>query len=89
MSNKVEFEKLFQPCQIGKMILINRLVMPAMGTNYGTEDGHVTERLIDYYKERANGGPGLIIPEMVSIDSPLGRRGAHNYVLMKISMLRV
>ena len=75
--NQREFKKLFEPCKIGKMSLINRLVMPAMGTNYGSEDGYVTERLINYYKERANGGPGLIIPEVVSIDSPSGQRGSH------------
>jgi 2,4-dienoyl-CoA reductase-like NADH-dependent reductase (Old Yellow Enzyme family)/thioredoxin reductase len=59
------------------MNLVNRLVMPSMGTNFGSEDGHVTERLINYYEERANRGPGLIIPEMISMDFPLGRRGAH------------
>src|SRR5271157_2494366 len=77
MSQNTGFEKLFEPCKIGRMNLINRLVMPSMGTNFGTEDGHVTERLINYYEERANSGPGLIIPEMISMDFPLGRRGAH------------
>jgi len=32
-----------------------------MGNNYGAEDGSVTDRQIDYYNERANGGAGLII----------------------------
>ena len=48
-----------------------------MGNNFGAEDGCVTERLVAYYNERAKGGPGLIITEMVSIDSPLGRRGTN------------
>jgi len=51
--------------------------MPSMGNNFGAEDGCVTERLVAYYNERAKGGPGLIITEMVSIDSPLGRRGSN------------
>jgi 2,4-dienoyl-CoA reductase-like NADH-dependent reductase (Old Yellow Enzyme family)/thioredoxin reductase len=77
VSNKPEFEKLLQPSKIGRMDLANRLVMSPMGNNFGSEDGDVTERQIAYYAERANGGPGLIITEMVSIDSPLGQRGAH------------
>jgi 2,4-dienoyl-CoA reductase-like NADH-dependent reductase (Old Yellow Enzyme family) len=32
--------------------------MPATGTNYNTMQGHVTQRLIDYYEERAKGGVG-------------------------------
>ena len=77
MSNKPEFIKLFELCKIGRMELTNRLVMPSMGTNYGSEDGYVTERLIDYYVERAKDGPGLILTEMVCMDSPMGRRGSH------------
>ena len=75
MSRKPELEKLFQPCSIGKMQLKNRLVMPPMGNNFSAEDGSVTPRLIDYYNERALGGTGLIITEMVSVDSPMGQRG--------------
>ena len=75
MNNKSKIKELFQPCNIGKMQLKNRIVMPPMGNNYASDDGCVTERLIDYYNERANGGVGLIITEMVSIDSPLGQRG--------------
>ena len=77
MNDISKFEKIFQPCNIGKMVLKNRLVMPPMGNNFGTDDGYVTDQLIDYYNERAIGGAGLIITEMVSIDSPLGQRGSH------------
>ena len=61
-----KFEKIFQPCYIGKMVLKNRLVMPSMGNNFGTDDGYVTDQLIDYYNERAIGGAGLIITECFS-----------------------
>ncbi len=77
MSNNLQFEKLFQPCNIGNLQLKNRVVMPSMGNNFGSEDGCVTERLVAYYNERAKGGSGLIITEMVCMDSPLGRRGAN------------
>jgi 2,4-dienoyl-CoA reductase-like NADH-dependent reductase (Old Yellow Enzyme family)/thioredoxin reductase len=55
--------KLFEPIQIGTMKLKNRIVMPPMGTNFSTEDGSVTQRLINYHVERAKGGVGLIIVE--------------------------
>ncbi len=76
MNSEPELRELFQPCNIGKLQLKNRVVLPPMGNNFGAEDGSVTPQLVDYYTERAMGGPGLIITEMVSIDSPSGQRGA-------------
>ncbi|NPV53545.1 MAG: FAD-dependent oxidoreductase [Firmicutes bacterium] len=67
------FPKLFEPGQIGSMKLRNRIVMPPMGTNLASETGAVTDRMIAYYKERAKGGAGLIIVEIVCVDSPVGR----------------
>ncbi|WXG39492.1 MAG: NAD(P)/FAD-dependent oxidoreductase [Candidatus Freyarchaeum deiterrae] len=55
--------KLFEPVNIGNVELRNRLVMPPMGTNFAAEDGSVTQRAIDYYRERARGGVGLVIVE--------------------------
>lgn len=56
--------RLFQPGRIGSMQLANRIVMPAMGTNYANEVGGVTSEMIDYYVRRAQGGVGLIITEV-------------------------
>ena len=67
------FEKLFSPFTIGGLPLRNRIVMAAMGTNFGTEAGNVSERTIAYYRERAAGGAGLIITE----SSPVNQRGRH------------
>ncbi len=63
----------FQPGRIGGMTLRNRLVMPPMGTNFASEDGQVTERILDYYEARAAGGPGLVIVEVTCIDTPVGK----------------
>ncbi len=46
--------------------------MPPMVTKYADSEGMVTERMIDYYEERAQGGVGLIIVEAAYID-PKGR----------------
>lgn len=57
------FEILFQPIEIGPLTIKNRIVMPAMGTLYATWNGEVTDRMIDYYRERARGGVGMIVVE--------------------------
>ena len=57
----MKLRRLFEPGRIGKMDIRNRLVMPPMQTRGADPDGFVTDRLIDYYAERAKGGAGLII----------------------------
>lgn len=54
------------------MTLKNRIVFPPVLTKYATEDGSVTDALIEFYRERARGGAGLIIVESAYID-PLGK----------------
>ena len=63
---------LARPGKIGTMELRNRLIMPAMCTNY-TVNGHFTEAACHYYGLRAKGGVGLIIIEAAAIDYPIGR----------------
>ena len=63
---------LLQPGKIGTMELRNRLVIPAMCTNY-TYQGHLTDQAVYYYGLRAQGGADLIIIEASAIDYPIGR----------------
>lgn len=77
MTGSVRFKKLFEPVLIGAMEVRNRIVMPAMGTNFASEDGHVTEQLKDYHEERAKGGVGLIVVESACVDAPAGRGIVH------------
>ena len=58
-----EFTKLFEPGKMGRMELRNRIIFPPCGTHYSSLDGFVTDRLLDYYGERAKGGAGLIVVE--------------------------
>ena len=62
------FKKLFTPFSIGKMEVPNRLVVPAMVSNYCTIDGYATERYIAYHEAKAKGGWGLIITEDYNVD---------------------
>jgi 2,4-dienoyl-CoA reductase-like NADH-dependent reductase (Old Yellow Enzyme family)/thioredoxin reductase len=71
------FPSLFQPIQIGPMRLRNRIVMPAMSTNFADPEypGFVSVRHKSYYGERARGGTALIITERVNISpSSSGRK---------------
>ena len=52
--------KLFEPIRIGDVEIKNRIAMLPLGLGYGEPDGTVSDRLIDFYVERAKGGAGLI-----------------------------
>lgn len=53
--------------KIGKLRIKNRFVMPPLVTNFGDEEGYVTEESMAYYEKRAKGGFGLIITEATAI----------------------
>jgi 2,4-dienoyl-CoA reductase (NADPH2) len=52
---------LWESVSIGNLELENRLVMLATHLNYCDEDGIVTDKLVEFYRERAKHKPGLII----------------------------
>lgn len=58
---------LFQPFQLGDITLPNRMVMPALGTEYA-QDGAVSEQMILYYERRAEGGVGFMHVEFCAVD---------------------
>lgn len=56
--------KLKEAVALGKLQLHNRLVLPPMATKKSDETGLVTPELMEYYRQRAEGGClGLIITE--------------------------
>ncbi len=61
-----KYSALFQPGNIGKMHLENRLIMAPLGTVLLDSEGGVTDNLLDYYRPRAAGGVGLIIAQCAS-----------------------
>ena len=64
----MQFGKLMQPYRLKGLRLRNRIVMPPMLSRLALPDGIVSQKLIDYYAERAKGETGLIIVEYSYID---------------------
>jgi len=58
-----QFRRLFEVGQIGNLELKNRMVMSPMVTCFAGDKGEVTQRMVDYYAERACGEVGLIVIE--------------------------
>jgi 2,4-dienoyl-CoA reductase-like NADH-dependent reductase (Old Yellow Enzyme family)/thioredoxin reductase len=60
---------LMQEFSLGQVQLRNRIVMAPMLSRLCHADGSVSQKLIDYYVERAKGGAGLIIVEYCHVDN--------------------
>jgi 2,4-dienoyl-CoA reductase-like NADH-dependent reductase (Old Yellow Enzyme family)/pyruvate/2-oxoglutarate dehydrogenase complex dihydrolipoamide dehydrogenase (E3) component len=69
----MNFRKLFEPCQIGSMKLKGRTVAAPITSLLASETDGVSDRLIQYYREKAAGGVALIIVETNWIDTPRGK----------------
>ncbi len=65
--------RLFSPIRIGALTLCQRTWVPAMVPWRATEDGFVTQDVIDWYERFARGRPGAIVVEATGIrDIPSG-----------------
>lgn len=64
--------KIFTPVNIGKVRLENRVAMAPMAT-FGllNPDGTLTQRVLDYFIERAKGGVGLIISTCFKVENEI------------------
>src|SRR5262245_5670503 len=64
---------LFQPITIGPRTATSRTWIPAMVPWRATEDGFVTDAVIDWYRRFAEGRPGVLVVEATGIrDIPSG-----------------
>lgn len=68
----MKYEKLFSPMKIGTTEIKNRVVMAPMLMGFGQFDGCPTEKMMNYYEERAKGGTGLIITEITRVNDVHG-----------------
>ena len=54
------FDHLLSPLQVGRLTVLNRVLITAHATNYVDRDGIPDARAVYYYAERARGGVGLM-----------------------------
>jgi 2,4-dienoyl-CoA reductase-like NADH-dependent reductase (Old Yellow Enzyme family)/thioredoxin reductase len=55
------FPRLFSPIQVGRYTLRNRIVNAGHAAHFQSGDGLPTTRYVEYVRERARGGAGLVI----------------------------
>lgn len=74
----------FSPVQLGPVEARTRTWVPAMVPWRATEDGEVTDAVVDWYARFAKGRPGVIVVEATGIrdvpSGPLLRIGSDRYV---------
>ncbi|HEX5080725.1 MAG TPA: NADH:flavin oxidoreductase [Blastocatellia bacterium] len=64
---------LFSPIRVGRVTLENRTWVPAMVPWRATEEGFVTQNILDWYGRFAEGRPGAIVVEATGVrDIPSG-----------------
>ena len=66
---------LFSELEVGTRTLRNRIALPATLTNFGAAN-RITDRWVDFLAERARGGCGLIVTEIIAVDPEALAHGA-------------
>ncbi len=81
---EAERARLFQPVTVGPVTLKQRTWVPAMVPWRATEDGFVTDDVIEWYHRFAQGRPGAIVVEATGIrdvpSGPLMRIGDDRFI---------
>lgn len=62
----MKYKYISQFGYIGKLMLKNRMIMPAMCSYTANQDGSVSSATVNHYARRAAGGVGLIVVEMTN-----------------------
>lgn len=64
-----QYQWIFNPGQIGKLKIKNRLCNSPAIPNFSTREGRPTQREADYYAEKAKGGFGIVFISGTSINT--------------------
>lgn len=68
----MKLNKVFEPGKIGKLEIKNRLVVSAMSSHLGNDDGTPNEEVTCYLEAKARGGWGLIFTEDLGVTVDAG-----------------
>jgi len=69
---QLPIQGLFEPFRVNGLLLPNRLVMPPMGRHF-VQDGVPSECYIDYFRQRAQSGLGLLITVVSAVNHPVAQ----------------
>ena len=89
----MSYDMLSSPKKIGTCEIKNRIVLPPMLMGFANLDGTPTEKLMNYYEERAKGGCGLIMTEITRVNDKTGSAAfaqlavSHDYHVKPLSEL--
>jgi 2,4-dienoyl-CoA reductase-like NADH-dependent reductase (Old Yellow Enzyme family)/thioredoxin reductase len=67
------YPRLFEPGRIGNLELKNRILKAPQHTGLANPDGSVTDRMLRYYRQVAQGGVAMVIVEYAWIDDDASR----------------
>jgi 2,4-dienoyl-CoA reductase-like NADH-dependent reductase (Old Yellow Enzyme family)/NADPH-dependent 2,4-dienoyl-CoA reductase/sulfur reductase-like enzyme len=67
-----EYSHVFRPLKIGRISIKNRIEFPPVGPHLGTSDGYVSRELIEWGRQFARGGAGIVTLGDSSIIAPAG-----------------
>ena len=67
------YQHLLSPGRIGAIELRNRMIVTAMGANFGEAGGMSGDRILAYHEEQARGGVGLIVSGACGVMFPIGQ----------------
>ena len=69
------YPHLFSEIEVGARTLRNRIALPATLTNFGAGN-RITDRWVNFLAERARGGCGLVVSEIIAVDPEALAHGA-------------
>ena len=69
------YPHLLSPIKVGRQELRNRICLPATLTNFGAAN-RVTDRWSNFLVERARGGAGMLVSEIIAVDPNAVAHGA-------------
>ncbi|MBN1190846.1 MAG: FAD-dependent oxidoreductase [Dehalococcoidales bacterium] len=67
-----EYSHIFRPLRIGPLTVKNRIEFPPVGPHVATSDGYVSRELIEWARQFARGGAGIVTLGDTSIVAPAG-----------------
>jgi 2,4-dienoyl-CoA reductase-like NADH-dependent reductase (Old Yellow Enzyme family)/thioredoxin reductase len=70
---QTSFPRLFEPGQIANIALKNRIIKAPQHTGLANADGTITDRLLRYYKDVAQGGCAMVVVEYAWVDDLYSR----------------